>query len=412
LDVFFRICAFRVYICRILRAKREIVPWLLVIWVLNPKKEVMLIAQKKTLPDKDTKVYKLLEMIGIFGEFPTALLSRLNVGKGYEEKMVSSLKRHGLIRTHYEDGRRGLRLTTIGKRFLLAENPNRFEFYLSGYSDTNKVRCDPHRRDRLHRIAEASVTMSNAGVSIFRDERPAIFSPSWEGGEWIRAPAFYTSREIKESGSTFSKIKGARAIGVMLTPYNIFITYNLGSSLMKWRYRAEMRNKALIQNMLCLERMPKQYSPNCICAILLADSMEFAQKILENKIEQYMLLDDNYENFFFVTNDERGEMLLRLLCHPDLCTELDEILTGDLCYADPGALIENDAMTEDGRPVILAYKCNLNRIQKFDTSLKLQNKRGVIICFDYQAEVLRRYCSEAVEFQTLDYKKTERRFFS
>jgi len=288
LDVFFRICAFRVYICRILRAKREIVPWLLVIWVLNPKKEVILIAQKKTLPDKDTKVYKLLEMIGIFGEFPTALLSRLNVGKGYEEKMVSSLKRHGLIRTHYEDGRRGLRLTTIGKRFLLAENPNRFEFYLSGYSDTNKVRCDPHRRDRLHRIAEASVTMSNAGVSIFRDERPAIFSPSWEGGEWIRAPAFYTSREIKESGSTFSKIKGARAIGVMLTPYNIFITYNLGSSLMKWRYRAEMRNKALIQNMLCLERMPKQYSPNCICAILLADSMEFAQKILENKIEQYI----------------------------------------------------------------------------------------------------------------------------
>ena len=376
------------------------------------KKEVVLISQNRPLPNKDTKVYKLLEMIGIFGEFPNDLLSRLSVGKGYKEKMVMLLKRQGLIKTHYEDGRRGLRLTTTGKRFLLADNPERFEFYLSGNSDTNHIRCEAHRRDRLYRIAEASVTMSNAGVSIFRDEHPAIFSPSWEGGECIRAPAFYSSREIKESGATFSKIKGARAIGVMLTPHNIFITYNLGSSLMKWHYRAEMRNKALIQNLLCLERLPKQYSPKCISAILLADSMELAQKILENKIEQYMLLDDNYENFYFVTNDEKGEMLLRLLCRPDLCTELDEILTEDLCYADPGALIENDAMTEDGRPVILAYKCNLNRIQKFDTSLKLQKKRGVIICFDYQAEVLRRFCSEAVEFQTLNYEKTERRFFS
>lgn len=372
----------------------------------------MVISLRKALPDKDTKVYKLLEMIGIFGEFPTDLLSRLNVGKGYKEKMVMSLKRQGLIRTHYEDGRRGLRLTTTGKRFLLAENPVRFSFYLSGYSDTNKVRCEPHRRDRLYRVAEASVTMMNAGVSIFRDERPAIFSPTWRGGERIRAPAFFSSREVKELGVLFTKIKGARSAGVLLAEDNIFVTYSLGDSLIKWRYRAEMRNKALLQNVLCLERLPYQYSFECICGIVLANTMEQAYSILSNNVDQYLILDDNFENFYFVTNDKRGETQIKLLCRPDICEELDEILTQDLYDAYSGFLIENDAMTEQGEPVLLAYKCDLKRIKKFDTALSTQNKCGIIYCFDYQADVLRRFCSDKVSFRTLDYEKTERRFFS
>ena len=105
-------------------------------------------------------------------------------------------------------------------------------------------------------------------------------------------------------------------------------------------------------------------------------------------------------------------MLLQLLCRPDLCAKLDALWSEDLCPADRGALIENDAMTTDGYPVLFAYKCDLRRIRKFDTALTTQKRQGIIYCFDYQAEVLSRYCSDAVEFQTLDYEKTERRFFS
>lgn len=380
--------------------------------VKNEKKEVRKISQRKIVLSKTTRAYELLSLVALFGEFPTSLLPRISGGDSYKETIITDLKQKGLIKTHYADGLRGLRPSTRIKRLLLSDNPDRFAFCLSENSDTNHVRSEPHRRERLYRIAEASVTMMNSGVSIFRDERPAIFSPKWRGGECIRAPAFYSSREIKELGVLFSKIKGARSAGVLLTEDNIFVTYSLGDSLLKWRYRAEMRNKALLQNVLCLERLPNQYSSECICGIILANTMELAYSILSNKVDQYLILDDNFEHFYFATNDKRGEMQIKLLCRPDICEELDEILTQDLYDSYAGMLIENDAMTEQGEPVLLAYKCDLKRIKKFDTALSTQNKSGIIYCFDYQADVLRRFCSERVTFRTLDYEKTERRFFS
>ena len=125
----------------------------------------------------------------------------------------------------------------------------------------------------------------------------------------------------------------------------------------------------------------------------------------------YFLLDGNYENFYFVTNDEKGELLLRFLCDPDLCNQLEELLASDLCPADYHYLVENDAMTEDGIPVLFAYTCNLYRIKKFNDKLVQHEKQGIIYCFEYQAEVLRKCCSDLVEFETLSYEKVKKRFF-
>ena len=47
-------------------------------------------------------------------------------------------------------------------------------------------------------------------------------------------------------------------------------------------------------------------------------------------------------------------MLIRLLCNPDVCDELDELLVSDLYPVRPGYRVENDAMTEDDEPVIFA----------------------------------------------------------
>ena len=105
-------------------------------------------------------------------------------------------------------------------------------------------------------------------------------------------------------------------------------------------------------------------------------------------------------------------MLISLLCNPEMTDALDELLLNDLYPARPGYRVENDAMTEDDEPVLLAYKCDLKRIKKFYTGLKLHDKRGIVYCFDYQAEALRCYCGDRVEFKTLDFNKTERRFFS
>ena len=363
------------------------------------------------LPGKQTMGYKLLELTAISGELPANQLSRLSGGDSYKAAVVTALKQKKLLTTYYRDSLRGYRLTGCAKLLLCERNPERFSFYLTGAVDTNHVRSEITRRLRLHRIAETTITMMNAGVSVFRDEHPTVFAPIWDESIHIRSPSFFNSREIKELGTVFAKIRGARSVGVLLTENDIFAVYNLGDALMKWEYKSEMRTKALLKTVLCRERLPEQYSPDSVKGLLFGNTMELAYDLLTNKGgQQYFILDGNYESFLFLSNDRKGEAVLKLLCHSELSHALDEILVGDLEPAQPGLTIENDAM-EDGAPVLLCYTCDLPRIKRFHTALQLQNKTGIIICFDYQAETLHRYCGDIVKFQTIDFEKWERRFF-
>lgn len=359
------------------------------------------------LPGNQTRGYELLELTAISGELPAGQLSRLSGGESYKAAVITALKQKRLLKTYYRDGLRGYRLTAQAKELLCEENPDRFLFYLTGSVDTNHVKSEITRRLRLYRIAETAVTMKNAGVTIFRDERPAVFAPAWNGDIHIRSPSFFNSREIKELGTVFAKIRGARSVGVLLTEREIFAVYNLGDALMKWEYKSEMRTKALLKTILCRERLPDQYSPDSVKGLIFGNRMELAYDLLTNAGgKQYFVLDGNYESFCFLTNDRRGEAVLKLLCCPELMESLNEILTGDLEPTQPGFTIENDAM-EDGNPVLLCYTCDLPRIKRFHSALQLQNRHGIIICFDYQAETLRRYCGDTVQFQTIDFEKWE-----
>ena len=90
-----------------------------------------------------------------------------------------------------------------------------------------------NRRLRLHRLAETYVTMDNAGIGLFQDEKPKVFSPQGYHGEAIEYPAFYSSREVKEMGIDTTQVRSSRFAGVLLAPTGIFVTYNSGTALMK-----------------------------------------------------------------------------------------------------------------------------------------------------------------------------------
>lgn len=361
------------------------------------------------LPDRQTVGYYLLELIAVSGEFPTEQLDRLPGGSSYKINVVKSLKQNHLIRTYYRDGLRGLRLTGTAKKLLLLDAPERFSFALTGSAETNHIKSEITRRIRLHRIAQATVTMQNADIDIYRDEKPPVFLPEMVKNLRITSPAFYNSREIKEYGATFVKIKGARSVGVLLGNEKAFVVYNLGNTLMKWEYKSEMRTKALMKTVLCRERLPEQYSPEDIDGLILADSMETAYSLLADEGgKQYFVLDGNYEHFHFITNDRKGEHILKLLYDRDLNEQLQDILMTDLYSGNTGATLENDALDESGNPVLFAYTCDLPRIKRFDTALRLQSKCGTVICFDFQKEALARYCGKQITFQTISYEKWER----
>ena len=125
-------------------------------------------SQSPTLPSHNSLNYELLSLTAICGEVPCAGSSRLTASESYRKKVVTSLTHDKLLRIFSKDHLRGYRLGIRGKRLLRERAPERFQFYLSGRTDTNSIKSSPARRLRLHRIAQTYVTMLNAGAVIYR----------------------------------------------------------------------------------------------------------------------------------------------------------------------------------------------------------------------------------------------------
>lgn len=160
--------------------------------------------------------YLLLEITALCGEFPAEQLHRLIPSPSYSEKVITSLKADKFLRTHYRDKLRGYRLTKKSKVLLLETNPSRFCFYLTGNSETNQIRSEPMRRLRLYQKAEAYLTLYHAGISLFPDEKPPLFTakPPETFMDMRSLPYFYTSREIKQLGTVTTKFKNSRRVSV------------------------------------------------------------------------------------------------------------------------------------------------------------------------------------------------------
>ncbi len=103
----------------------------------------------------------------------------------------------------------------------------------------------------------------------------------------------------------------------------------------------------------------------------------------------------------FLTNDEKGDLILHFLINPNLIDELNEILMKDFS-SDLEPFFGSDTVTEDGMPVIFAYCCDLRKIRGFVSMLAFHERKGIIICFDFQKEALQKYGGEYVEIKTLD----------
>lgn len=364
----------------------------------------------RRLPAQGTLPYQLLALTAVCGEFPTSQLTRLSGGSAYKENVVKALKREGLLKTYYRDGARGFRLTAAAKQLLAVERPEWFASYLSGRSEPNMLKSEISRRLRLHRMAEVLVTMLLAGIPALGWEKPPLFQASSVGltNSPLEVPVYYSSREVKEIGPLAIKVKNSRAVGILLTDCSIFMIYNTAASRMKWEYKAELRLQALLRTELC---QGSQFAEAEISGVVFGTSMEQMLPFLGcsgDGTRDCFVMDGTLAHFYFLTNDHHGEVILRLLSTPELKGILDEILSEDLADARPGWGVEHDAVAEGDMPVLFAYTCDMPRIRRFDTALELRGLSGILICFDFQAEILRVSCGPRVRLQSIDFTLFER----
>lgn len=350
----------------------------------------------------DTQIYRFLELVGISGEFPYAYVDKLEGGKEYKKKIIYFLTEQGFIKKFAGSRLSGYRLTAKGKQFLLDSNPSRFTFYLTGSVETNMIRTEPSRRIRLHKQAETNVIMQQSGVEIFRDQKPSLLLPQASNENSHFSCVYYGSREIKESGVDAVKIKGSRAMGVLISPARAYIVYNTSGNLMQWNSRSESKMKAYISQLL-----HDRHLYGDVYSIVIGTNEDLALQILNstggNKRSSLIVDIDVYDHIYYVPDTNNRSLCMTFLTQPDFAEQLkDDIIAAfEMNPAASDSFLQHDAITRAGLPVLISCDFDLARVVRFYTALQLRRRKGVVICFDFQAQVFSEYFAGISEIMAI-----------
>lgn len=365
--------------------------------------------------DTSSKAYKLLSLIAISGECCKDVYPFLSLTDSYSEKLMTKLKSDGLIKIHYKDKLRGIRLTHRGKDLLLSLAPDRFTYCLTGNSETNRPRSDTPRRLRLQQGSLTYAMLQCAGIPMYPDEKPALFLGNPINSAQIAYPLFYGAREWKELGAETIKINNSRSLGILLCEDALYVLYFTGDHPIKWEYRTELRLKAFLNYHLQHDMFPGLYSHKTdypIKALFLGSPLESATKLMESNggfQKSYLYMDGSFDYMHFVPVSMEGITMLKLLSNRALQNALDTLLLSDLAPANPDLGLTHDAV-KGASPVLLSYNFDMLRISRFKTALSFHGVTGHLICFDFQMEVLQSYFGNLATIETIDLSKFERRF--
>lgn len=351
---------------------------------------------------------RLMTLIAVTGELPANQACRWIESPTYLRKVVTKLKNDSLIRTYYNNGLRGYRLTWKGKKLLKQNNPERFAALFEGRPSLNRPKYSVPDRIRLHRMAETTVTMLCADIAAYPWEKAPLFDKGHISDSLsFQAPAYYTSFEVKEIGEEASIIRGSRATGILLTPDIDYVVYNTGSTEMEWKYQSEVRLKTLVKREFGKARTFRRLEQTEPDAVVFASDMTqmlTLMDVMKQRKHDFFVLDGIFKHFFYLTNDQYGEFLLQFMCDPYLKESLDGLLTGDLLPEQPTGPTENDGYDTDGNPVLVSYLCDMPRIKRFDNALAMRKETGTLFCFDFQEPTLRQICSPNVKIQAIDFE--------
>ncbi len=358
---------------------------------------------------------KILSLVALAGDFPAGELKHFGSSLRFIRRTVQSLTKDKMLISIRKNGIHSYRLTKKAKKYLLAKNPERYEFFVERSVSTNYVSNELTKRLRLQAMAEIWLLMLRSEAVIYRDKKSAIFeNPHAVDAGVLGAPTqptFYSSREVKEIPGEAAKIKNSRSVGLLLTSTNVYIIYHTSENVMKWYPRSETKLIAVCNYLFSLKG---NYGQGAIKGIMIGKNMGIAAKLLDSTggfRKQFFMVDNTFEHLYFVPNDESGIIMLKFLTDEKLDAELREMLSEGYLPQTSDFNVENDAISEDGCPVLFAYDFDFVKIKRFVEGVFYKELKGIIYCFDFQKDVIANYCCDVdVVIHVINLEKVKEKF--
>ncbi len=350
-------------------------------------------------PEKITGLKdQILQLTALSGEISNYALDRLNDSHRYTENCLSQLRQERMLVQYKNDDLIGHRLTPKGKHYLGRTYPDRFADLFASTNTVNKVRLDLLHRRRYMRSSEVLTMMYKLGIPIFADEKPKIYT-SLAVSSQSSQPMYYTSYEVKDREIESIKYNNARFNGLLRSPLGDYFVYNIGTNLIKWEAMSERRAAQMVGHLLHTD----------VRQLMLGDTLETAWDLLTSdggREHQYFRLDDTIQSILFVPNNTDGDFLVRMMLLSDSMKKLRySVLRKMQLQPCPNALM-CDGYADENTAVLFACDMDLKRIQNIKIGTEARMMNTIIICFDFQADLLNRYFENTVAIRTIDSQKT------
>ena len=333
------------------------------------------------------KTTSVLEYLALVGEAKTDDIGDYFGSVSYIKKLITREKKEKLIGKYQTDRTVTFRLTPKGKKELIQVS-QKYELYFSGKNSINKIRNDISRTDRRKKLIHILKVLGQANVKVLPSEKQLLFidsSRSAADGADDNRLEFYTSQELKILFPEYKCARGSRALGILINRNSFYVVYYADDSEIVWREDTECNFAIRTGNYIA-----RFVSGNAhrISAILFSNNSETAAGFMKRMNEgsnKGICTGDDISRLIFAKISEEDETLKLITDNENIPKTLKEIFSES---REPKIKsLDADGESRDG-PYICAFDSDIKRIGRFIVNCALNNRNGVVICFDYQTEYI------------------------
>ena len=342
---------------------------------------------------KDT----ILQLAALSGEVSEEALRLLECSEKYLTNLLLELRNNQLIKRCDNDDMTGYRLSQSGKKYLMAQYPDRYGAYFRQGGITSKVRLDNTHRFRYLRMSEVNALIHTAGGVIYPGCKPP-FQQSSQSSQ----PVYYTSFEFKNMGDLSVKINSSRAMGLLRNGGDSYLIYNTHRTPLKWEDMTEYRTRVLME----------QCSGGKLHSIMTGADMECAYLLLSSnggKQNQYYRISEYQPDMYYVPQNPDGIFLMKFAHLTDSAEHLKRKLLMGIDLPEEKT-VYCDGFADERTPILFACDFDMVRLDRFKSYMDINHLTGLIFCFDFQLPVFKRYFGNTVTIRVLSTKATAELF--
>lgn len=368
---------------------------------------------------EDTRVYQLINLLNVVGEFPVSSLDLLGDKRCFRRLITELTQLQDFHNSETGEKYSCVAIGLSGKgkaktiRFKKQATPllewiNGAKYYENAFL-SNHIGGGERTIERNHRTAEVVAMMQGAGIEYRPWVIPILQMDSYQKNN-ISEPVYYSSKAIKYAADDTPQFIGfTRFAGAFATPTDCFTVYNVRDSVMKWGNAGEAKAYNIINRCMTLNSQTRRISK----AILMGRDIntvmntitqtEKAEKaaVALNRQQSYKYhnsITSIYKDVYYIPLNQFGQKLLQILALPDFHQKLLRLVFKDDEISNGKDGFMHDAC-RNGVYVLSFLDGDVTRLHWYKQIIKDNEELGkkyeyAILCYYEQREEVKSFMGE------------------